>query len=198
MTEEQRQEIVKKINIDKNKISYKLILEQMIKEQSQNPEVKKYLNLLNEYQYLLKEQRFFDDSEKKIIDLEFIWALEDNAESKKECNHDIWMYDKSYYLSIDPWGEKYLPCENEQHKKFAYNLYICLECGKKIRVIDWEDFEKTHDVLKNQSKKTNPGIHHYRMFYYENLYKHSVLESQQILKEKFNMDAQKTLTRTKN
>lgn len=197
MTEEQRQEIIKKINKDKNKASYKLILEQMLKEQSLNPEVKKYLNLLNEYQNILKEQKFFENSEKKIIDLEFIWALEDNAESKKKCNHDIWIYDKSYYLQIDTWGEKFVPCENEKHKNFAYNSYICLECGKEIKVIDWKTFENTHDVLKNQSKKTNPGVHHYRMFYYENLYKHDILESQQILKEKFNKDVSKSLIRTK-
>lgn len=197
MTEETRKEIVNKINMDKNKIAYKGILEKMLQEQEKNPEVKKYLRLQSKYQELLKEQRYFDNSEKKIIDFEFIWALEQNDDKERVCNHDIWFYNKSYYISIDQWGEKYLPCENETHKKFAYNSYICLECGKEIKVIDWQNFEKIHEVLKNQSKKSNRGVHHYRMFYYETLYSHSVEESKQLLREKFNLDIEKGYERTR-
>ena len=197
MTEETRKEIVNKINMDKNKIAYKSILEKMIQEQEKNPEVKKYLRLQSKYQELLKEQRYFDNSEKKIIDFEFIWALEQTDDKERACNHDIWLYNKSYYISIDQWGEKYLPCENETHKKFAYNSYICLECGKEIKVIDWQNFEKIHEVLKNQSKKSNRGVHHYRMFYYETLYSHSVEESKQLLREKFNLDIEKGYERTR-
>lgn len=197
MTEETRKEIVNKINMDKNKIAYKSILEKMLQEQEKNPEVKKYLRLQSKYQELLKEQRYFDNSEKKIIDFEFIWALEQNDDKERACNHDIWLYNKSYYISIDQWGEKYLPCENETHKKFAYNSYICLECGKEIKVIDWQNFEKIHEVLKNQSKKSNRGVHHYRMFYYETLYSHSVEESKQLLREKFNLDIEKGYERTR-
>lgn len=197
MTEEQRKEIVKRINKDKNKIAYRSILEQMLQEQEQKTEVKKYLSLQKKYQELLKEQQFFDNSEKKIIDLEFIWALEENADKKIACNHEIWLYNKSYYISIGQWGENYLPCENEYHKKFAYNSYICLECGKEIQVIDWKNFEQTHDVLKNQSKKSNRGVHHYRLFFYETLYSHTVEESKQILKAKFNLDIEKGYIRTR-
>ncbi len=197
MTEETRKEIVNKINMDKNKMAYKSILEKMLQEQEKNPEVKKYLRLQSKYQELLKGQRYFDNSEKKIIDFEFIWALEQNDDKERACNHDIWLYNKSYYISIDQWGEKYLPCENETHKKFAYNSYICLECGKEIKVIDWQNFEKIHEVLKNQSKKSNRGVHHYRMLYYETLYSHSVEESKQLLREKFNLDIEKGYERTR-
>ena len=197
MTEEKRLEIVKRINKDKNKIAYKNILEQMLQEQAHKPEVKKYLSLQNEYQELLKEQQYFDNSEKKIIDLEFIWALEQNADKERACNHDIWLYNKSFYIDIDQWGEKYLPCENETHKKFAYNSYICLECGKEIKVINWQDFEQTHEVLKNQSKKSNRGVHHYRLFFYETLYSHTVKDSKEILRDKFNQDIEKGYARTR-
>ena len=54
MTEEQRKEIVKRINKDKNKIAYRSILEQMLQEQEQKTEVKKYLSLQKKYQELLK------------------------------------------------------------------------------------------------------------------------------------------------
>ena len=111
---------------------------------------------------------------------------------------DTGLYEVEYTKNrLRQWGENYLPCENEYHKKYAYNSYICLEWGKEIQVIDWKNFEQTHEVLKNQSKKSNRGVHHYRLFFYETLYSHTVEESKQILKAKFNLDIEKGYIRTR-
>lgn len=58
MTEEQRKEIVKRINKDKNKIAYRSILEQMLQEQEQKTEVKKYLSLQKNIKSYLKNNNF--------------------------------------------------------------------------------------------------------------------------------------------
>ncbi len=200
MTEEQRIEIVKRINRNKAKGAYIPMLEAMIAEQERKPEVKKYLELLKKYQELKKEQQCFDNNEKKLIHTEFMASLEPNGDKKDTipCDHDIWIYSGSYYISIDRWGEQYIKRENENYRNFSYNLYICLECGEERRVTDWQNFETTHTVLKNQCKKTNPGVHYYRMHYYDLLYKHSVEDARKIFLEKYNADVLKGISRTRN
>lgn len=59
-----------------------------------------------------------------------------------------------------------LPTEKGRFE-FEYNKYICLECGKKLEVKDWENFERNHFVLKNQN-----DIQHFDI---ENIYHYTIV-----------------------
>lgn len=183
MTETERLDIIKKI---KEKINKNKILEEKNKELErllQEESVRKYLKLQDEINTLKQEQKYFTEKEEKIVELEFSYGIR----KLSSCNHDIWMYAGSCSIECDssdginPREVKY---NTEKCSNFEYNKYVCLECGKEIKIHDWEEFENSNFVLKANIK----NINEYRNLYYYLLFNNQVDKAQEILKEEFYKD----------
>ena len=101
MKEQERIEVVRRIEKNINeKESLKAKYEQL-KELSNTEVVKQYLKLLDEIDYIKKRYKKLETLEKIISD-EFRTILRyRNTIDLYPCKHDIWIYDGSYYLSKD-------------------------------------------------------------------------------------------------
>lgn len=195
MKEYQRQhaifEIAKQIN-EKNLLPAK---RSELEELKKDPAVVKYFNLLDEIHSIQRKYKFYNTDE-KIIEHVFSNLIYEEF----KCHHEIWLYDYSYYLSIDPRCEHDHLCayldENLPVRKgdfeFEYNKYICLECGKTVETKDWQSFERSHFVLKNQNE--NVCIKNYISLYYQTLYNKSVEEARETVIRTFNIEKAKTKT----
>jgi len=195
MKEYQRQhavfEIAKKINQKKSLPAKRSELEELKKD----PAVVKYLNLLDEIIKIEGMYKIYNTDEKII---EHVFSSLINEDYK--CHHEIWLYDGSYYLSIDDCSEhNYLIEKFDENLptvkgdfEFKYNRYICLECGKQVEIKDWENFEKNRFVLKNQNGDI--CIDDYISLYYQTLYNKSVKEAQETVKTAFEIEKAKSKT----
>lgn len=195
MKEYQRQhaifEIAKQINEKKSLSAKRSELEKLKKE----PTVVKYLNLLEEIQSIQRKYKFYNTDEKiiervfsNLIDIDF------------KCHHEIWLYAGSCYESIDPrcehdhlltYLDENLPVRKGEFE-FEYNRYICLECGEKVETKNWDIFEESHFVLKNQNEHIN--VEYYRSLYYQTLYNKSVEEARETVIRAFNIEKAKAKT----
>lgn len=184
-------EIAKKINEKKSLVAKKNELEELKKD----PAVVKYLNLLNEIK-AIEEKYKYHNTEEKIVDNVFRKLIEKDF----KCSHEIWLYEGSYYLSIDMLHEHDHWCrkkyENLPVRKgdfvYKHNTYICLECGKKIETKDWENFEKNHLVLKNRDEYIY--VYDYISLYYQYLYQMPIKEAQEKIIREFNIENAKSKT----
>lgn len=97
--------------------------------------------------------------------LEEIKNLENQNIEFDSCDHDIWVYEGSYYFLQDLWhgSHYYFKTNSEKNDAFSHNTYICLNCNSKIDIDEWKKFEKTHIVLKNQNKDID--INYYKSLY---------------------------------
>lgn len=188
MTEQERLAIVDKIN-EETKILNQFSERKHILEQSEV--VKEYLDVLEKIDFLDKKIKNIDLSE--AINLEFSRGLKDAEREEKLswCEHDIWMY----YGSYETFYNDYCSCveffniPNERDDNFSFNNYICLECGRVIRINDWKDFENNHIVLKSNHSKYNFDCFNdylkYQKIYYELLYSYPVSEANDMIVEEF-------------
>lgn len=190
MKEKDRQLIVKRIQKD---IEEKKLLQEKydrLQALSNNPQVKEYLSLLEEIKTKERIQNTLKKSIKETINIEFNKALNNNIKDKKisPCNHETWIYQGSFSIENDLWYdcEYELLVENETDKEFKFNRYMCLECGKSIKVPDWQKFESKHYVLKNYDK--HHDCTYYRNLYYQYLYKLSIEKSKNHIIDEFNKD----------
>jgi len=186
MTEDERKIVVRKINEVKTKIKLKEIKKIKRQELENNRDVKGYLLLLQEIEALEGELSLFE-KESDVINWQFTQALDSKFNEKgiPSCKHDIWLYEGSYNLWEDPYGEfdKEYITKDETNDNFCYNKYICLECGEVVKEQDWEKFEEINLVLKDRDIK---NISYYRNLYYQFLYNSSVCKSQQLIINEFN------------
>lgn len=204
MKEIERQEVVRRIQNDIQEKDELRKQYDQLKEMAANPAVVKYLQLIEEIKNKENHQSFFN-SEEKMIYLEFVWAFESRIKGQdmEPCKHEVWLYDGSYYLDAD-WRcehDHYYHADDETHKDFAYNRYVCLECGKKVETKDWQNFENFHFVLKNQNGTPDLRAERYRQLYYQLLYTNDVETAKQNVIEQFNRekeeDKQKALVKKK-
>lgn len=207
MKEQERKEVVSRIEKSiEEKESLKAKYEQL-KQLSNTEVVKQYLKLLQDIDCIEKRYQKLDTLEKIISD-EFRTILRyRNTIDLYPCKHDIWLYDGSYYLLKDQLHEhdhlcreysETITCDKHIDYSFKYNRYICLECGEKIETKDWEKFEKSHFVLKNQNKETNLGKDYYINLYYQLLYSNDIESAQKGVIEEFNKNKEsKVLSKTK-
>lgn len=184
-------EVSKQIN-EKNSLSEK---RSQLEELKKDPTVVKYLNLLEEIHSIQRKYKFYNTDE-KIIERVFSSIIKEDF----KCHHEIWLYAGSCYLSIDfrcehdhllTYLDENLPVKKGEFE-FEYNRYICLECGEKVETKDWQNFEKSHFVLKNQNEHIN--IKDYISLYYQTLYEKSVQEAQETVKTAFNIEKAKSRT----
>ena len=198
MKEQERKQIIERIKKIQEEQKLLKLKRTKLKILSKHPAVQQYLKLLNDINVKEEQLKSFETLE-QIINWEFSKALRFNRNDLTTCNHDIWIYEGSYYLIKD------FLCEHDKEIKeysedvtieycdyeFLYNRYICLECGEKIEIKDWEQFENSQFVLKNQNSETDLGIEYYIDKYYQLLYKHNSIESQNLIIEEYNKNKQK-------
>ena len=181
MTEIERQNIVKEINkkIENNKNINELREElNLLKKDKKIKRYFELLNKLNDIEY--KNNTFLSTDE--IVKIKFRNSFNDG--NITQCNHDIWIYEGSYYLMMYNENENYLKSNTEKNESFKFNQYICLECGNLVRISQWEEFEKKHFVLKNQNDVNN--AYYYNNFYYQLLYNNSIEEAKKMIINEFN------------
>ena len=168
MKEKDRQLIVERIQNDIEE--RKLLQEKYNKLQNllMDPQVLAYISLSEDIKKIERRQSIFKNSLKETINIEFNRALN--------------------YMESDLWCD----CEykslvaNETNEKFEFNRYMCLECGKSVKVSNWQDFESKHYVLKNYDK--HHDCTYYRNLYYQYLYKLSIEKSKNHIIDEFNKD----------
>ena len=125
-------------------------------------------------------------TEQDIVKWEMIWAF--NSRIKSEgilpCDHDIWIY-RGSFADVTKWYDERIRItlvDDEKEDYFIHNEYVCLECGKKIYVKNYEEFEENNFVLKNRD---DLNVKKYIDLYYQLLYKHSVNKSKNLVIEEF-------------
>ena len=171
---------------------------QQLENLKNDPKVAEYFALLKEIEELRRKYEYTKTDE-KIIASGFKWLIKDEF----RCDHEIWLYEGSYYLLIDTFRHEHddlcakldenLPTTRGEFE-FRHNSYICLECGKKIEIKDWENFEKNHFVLKNQN--TNVDIDGYISQYYQYLYQMPIKEAQEKIIQEFKVEKSKGIAKT--
>lgn len=171
MTEQERQEAVDKIKKHlKEKKDFKEKLEKL----------KKMTNSMGvSGKHLTEIQREYDIASKLYIRRCFLLA-----ENKTPCSHDIWIYSGSYALAhgtINP----IFNINGENSDCFTFNKYICLDCLKYVNVSAWQEFEKTHFVLRNPNG-TLINFEKYQDIYFELLQNYSLDEARKIFVQKMN------------
>lgn len=201
MKEEERQLIIKKIEKtlqEEEKLNKKY---EELKRLLENPEIKKYLALLNDINDIKRKTNRFTTKD-ELIKYNFIWSLNGTCKNEKlvNCTHDIWLYAGSYYYCEDPHGEHdhYYMTEDETDILFSHNEYFCLECGKIIETKNWKEFEETHYVLKNPNYYySEVPCEYYQNIYYQLLFENSVSVSREIIINIFNNDTSKDKAKCK-
>lgn len=188
MTEQERLIVVDEIG---NKIKKLELMGQKIARKNElmnNDIIKEYFNILTELDYLKKDLSNCDSVE-EIINTEFLrgFNLWERYNKFSCCNHGIWMYEGSYAYFSNFYNEhgRYILVDNEDDERFTCNYYICLECGRKIKVekLKWQEFENNNLILKNRN---DIAVNKYMDLYRELLYNHTIEESQRMLIEEFN------------
>lgn len=205
MKENERKQVIegiKKIQEEKDLLKIK---KKQIEFLSKYSVVKKYLKLLNDINITEEKLKKYESLE-EIINWEFsaVFRRYRKDIALTPCNHEIWIYDGSYYLKQDRFCEHDIETKEYSEDKeiifkysddwdFLYNRYICLECGNKIETKDWKKFENSNFVLKNQNPQTDFGTQYYVDKYYQLLYKNNINESQNLIIEEFNKNKEKVL-----
>lgn len=155
MTEETRINIIKELNLLKEKRRKYLELKKEYDNLTKTEEVKRFLELSKQ----LEKTKSDNESNDSLITRAKSRFIKEN-----ECSHEIWVYQGSYY-EVDDYERSYsIMLPNEKNKKFEYNVYGCLECDNRIRVTDYKEFERTHFVLK---RKEYVNIYELRKLYFK-------------------------------
>ena len=116
------------------------------------------------------------------------------------CKHEIWVCIGAFYEEYNPvGGRSYLKLHNNlEQDNFAYNGYVCIECGRTVYTKKWQEFESKHFVLKNlYDEKTyqyymENNSCYYRDLYYQLLFTNPVEVAQQKVISEFNKNMEKT------
>ena len=189
MTEKERLESIQRIKMDIEELEkiekYEVEYNALLSDEN----VKRFLKLQEEInKYNLENGQKFEKDVNRMIYYEFFNRLC----GKEQCKHDIWIYVGSYAYNSDPYLCEYnydYLCGAENYGAFSYNKYECLECGMKIEIRDWEEFERTHFVLKDRNQLE---ANNYRIRYYQLLYTNPVDISQQMIIDEFNKNKAKS------
>lgn len=200
MTELERLNIVKLINkIQGERRTYHVVSD-ILNNPPRNMTIGGYQDLSKNYAALIEYHESWDDSLERNIYLAFLrasWKIS-NAERIAQEKEGIWVYTGSYYTDCDIRceHEHEYSTENEDTSDFEYNRYCCLDTGRTTDVEDWEEFERTHTVLKDYSAKNCSDFYQNR--YYQLLYRNSVEASRERIKEEFVRGAHRNMRQSRN
>lgn len=194
MNEKERRIVVKRVKEELKKTETLETKSKELEELSTNEIIKRYLALKEEVEKLKSHIKIFNDKE-DVINSKFGFAFINRPKSDNftPCEHDIWIYEGSYWEFHDDYDDYEFSVEDEHSHKFGYNKYFCLECGKTVKEPNWQEFEKTHFVLKDRNIKSEYSL---RKLYYQLLFNHTVDKSKELFIKEFNKKS-KTLSKTK-
>jgi len=191
MKENERRIVVKRVKEELKKSELLETKSKELEELSENEIIKKYLSLKEEVEKLQYHIKIYNNIE-DVIDSKFKWAFITRPKDDKftPCEHEIWIYEGSYWEFHDDYDDYEFSLEDEQSYKFCYNKYFCLECGKTVKIPNWQEFEKNHFVLKDRNNKREYSL---RKKYYQLLFNHTVNKSQEIFIKEFNKSSKKLI-----
>ena len=157
MKENERLDALEKIKELKKKKEEYFKLKKELTLLSKDPNVKRYLELEEIISGKKNIGYLNDKSNRILINLAFSDYIRNRNRNINECSHDIWIYEGSYY-EVDDYERSYpIRVSSERAKEFEYNIYVCLECAKRVILFSDEhkEFEKNHFVLKSYSYNIN-------------------------------------------
>ena len=200
MTEVERLKIVKIIDkIQSERKTYHEV-RSLLNDPPSSMTIGEYRDLSKRYAALIEYHENWDDSLEKNIYLAFLRAVHGTLDGVKttKCDDGIWVYRGSYYTDCDIRceHEHEYSTENEYTNDFEYNRYCCLDTGRSVNVEDWEEFERTHTVLKDYSAKNSSDFYQNR--YYQLLYGNSVGASRERIKKEFARGAHRNMRQSRN
>lgn len=189
MNEKERRIVVKRVKEELKKSEILETKSKELEELSSNEIIKRYLALKEEVEKLQYHIKIFDNKE-DVIEHEFNWAFISRPKSDKftPCEHDIWIYEGSYWEFHDDYDDYEFSVEDEHSYNFCYNKYFCLECGQTVKAPNWQEFENTHFVLKDRKNKSEYSL---RKIYYQLLFNHTVDKSKELFIKEFNKRSKK-------
>lgn len=184
MKEFERREVLRRIEDDMMLKSLLKDRKNELEELLEDSAVMRYIILTTEIQSYEKALKRFSKLE-DAIDIEFRRYLCSDEYRNFSCDHAIWIYKGAYF-------------GRENGKEIYYNKYVCLECGKTIKVEDWGRFEIDNTVLKLEFEDNvvpDFVIDYYTQYYYQLLYNNTLEDARSILVDTFNKNKEKNITR---
>ena len=157
MKENERLDALEKIKELKKKKEEYFKLKKELTLLSKDPNDKRYLELEEIISGKKNIGYLNDKSNRILINLAFSDYIRNRNRNINECSHDIWIYEGSYY-EVDDYERSYpIRVSSERAKEFEYNIYVCLECAKRVILFsdEYKEFEKNHFVLKSYSYNIN-------------------------------------------
>lgn len=138
-----------------------------------------------------------DEHKMKLFNQLYRNLIENEPDFISNCRHDIWFYSGSFGLDSDPYTRRnyHFLCGTEISVDFAYNSYVCLDCGKTIETFNWEEFENSHFVLKDRD---DLDFYKYKRFYFRLLLEYSVDDAKDKVILEFNKKKNKKLEKRKD
>lgn len=157
MKENERLDALEKIKELKEKKEEYLKLKKELTLLSKDPNVKRYLALEETISSKKNIGYLNDKSNRILINIAFHDYIRNRNRNINECSHDIWIYEGSYY-EVDVYERSYpIRVSSERAKGFEYNIYVCLECAKRVILFsdEYKGFEKNNFVLKSYNYDIN-------------------------------------------
>lgn len=161
MKEEKRISIVNFISsVQKRQEEYEII-QQKIDELSKHPEVLEYIHLKNRISAL--------GHDKSIVNNNYVSYFR-AAVFGESCDHPLYMYIGPYRERKSFW-ESDQPLLDENDPEHSHNLYYCLECGQKIKILkeQCQEFETNNFVIvisRNDHNTNTSKFREYNDYYY--------------------------------
>ena len=202
MKEEDRLIVVERIKRNLEERKELEVKEERLNELKNNPLILEYLQLVKDVSRISSNKRM-KPNESDLIYSEFPNEFSLANVKRQEdtpCKHEIWVCIGAFYEEYNPvGGRSYLKLHNNlEQDNFAYNGYVCIECGRTVYTKKWQEFESRHFVLKNlYDEKTyqyymENNSCYYRDLYYQLLFTNPVEVAQQKVISEFNKNMEKT------
>lgn len=202
MKEEDRLIVVERIKRNLEERKELEVKEERLNELKNNPLILEYLQLVKDVSRISSNKRM-KPNESDLIYSEFSNEFSLANVKRQEdtpCKHEIWVCIGAFYEEYNPvGGRSYLKLHNNlEQDNFAYNGYVCIECGRTVYTKKWQEFESKQFVLKNlYDEKTyqyymENNSCYYRDLYYQLLFTNPVEVAQQKVISEFNKNMEKT------
>lgn len=202
MKEEDRLIVVERIKRNLEERKELEVKEERLNELKNNPLILEYLQLVKDVSRISSNKRM-KPNESDLIYSEFSNEFSLANVKRQEdtpCKHEIWVCIGAFYEEYNPvGGRSYLKLHNNlEQDNFAYNGYVCIECGRTVYTKKWQEFESKHFVLKNLYDERTYQYYmennscYYRDLYYQLLFTNPVEVAQQKVISEFNKNMEKT------
>lgn len=152
MLEKTRIEVIDSIDNRYDELNTEIsLMKKEIEDLERMDLIKSYLEMKSELVGLEIERKTFPADKNRRI-AKFFKEKIDKDNLRLNCTHDLWIYLCS--MAVNPMSkyadyiDGFVPCHSETHNNFAYNKYMCVECGKIVCEKDYKDFESKHKILK--------------------------------------------------